>query len=62
MTWLLWTQALGLNKLGSDPTQMPAEDRAVQSGTLYARETAIRLWHDLVAQDWIGDILHFVII
>lgn len=46
LTW----QALGIHKLGSDPANMPAVDRALPTGTLFAREMCLRLWWDIVVK------------
>lgn len=47
-------QALGWHLLGNDPSVMPKSDISVQDGSLFARENAIRMWWDLLVQDWVG--------
>jgi hypothetical protein len=41
---------LGLNRLGSDRTQMPPKDISMRPGTLLAREHAVRMWWEIVTQ------------
>ncbi|KAK9898882.1 hypothetical protein P389DRAFT_167560 [Cystobasidium minutum MCA 4210] len=47
-------QALGWHELGDDPSVMPKSDISIQDGSLLAREGAIRMWWDLLVQDWVG--------
>lgn len=46
--------ALGLHKLGSDPSTMPRTDRSVPSGSLLARELVCTIWWDVIVQDWMA--------
>ena len=59
VTWLAGAirqaQCLGLNRLGSNPEIMPADDPAWPPGkNSLKRESAKRLWAVLVYQDWLG--------
>lgn len=45
---------LGLHQLGDDPSVMPSPDPSCPPGSLRAREQAVRMWHEMVAQDWIS--------
>lgn len=47
-------QVLGWHQLGDDPSVMPRSDISVQDGSLLARESAVRMWWDLLTQDWVG--------
>lgn len=46
-------RALGWHRLGNDSCHVPRPDISVQEGSLMARESAVRLWWDIVTRDWL---------
>jgi hypothetical protein len=52
-------QLLGLNRLGSDPNKMPADDPAFLPGkTAIKRESALRLWSYIASYGTCGTFLY----
>lgn len=51
---LACVESMGWHQLGDDFTILPKPDISVQEGSLLARESAVRIFWDIVTQDWIG--------
>lgn len=47
---------MGWHKLGHEPSILPQHDQSLPEGSLFARESAVRLWWEIITRDWLAPV------